>query len=121
MPIKEEQKVEIWRIKELGLILQNLSELLKKSDHHEWANVFHHYYTETQNILLGSKFYTDHLIRLVLNIKNCFHSLSSLRNLMIQGESPGENEALRQDFERGKARLFKVLEEIERRTTEYVH
>jgi len=115
------QKVEIWKVKELGLILQNLSELLKKSTHHEWANVFHHYHTETQNILLSSEFNLDHLRRLVQNIKNCFHGLSSLRNLMIQGETPGEDDGLRQDFERGKIRLLKVLEEIEKRTIEYVH
>lgn len=121
MSIQKEQKVEIWRIKELGLILQDLSELLKKSNHHDWANVFHHYHMETQNILFGSKFDTNHLIRLVQNIKDCFQGLSSLKNLMIQVESPGNNEALRQDIERGKARLFKVLEEIERQTTEYVH
>ncbi len=55
MPI---QKVEIWRVKELGLVLHHLTELFRKSDHHEWASVFHHYYVETQNILSGSEFDT---------------------------------------------------------------
>jgi len=115
------QRVETWRVKELGLILQGLSEVLKRSAHHEWANVFDHYQTETQNILTSSKLDTDQLRKLTQNIKNCFHGLSSLRNLTIQGSSPGETEGLQQDFERGKARLFKVLEELERRTIEYVH
>ncbi len=40
---------------------------------------------------------------------------------MIQGEIQEENEGLRQDFERWKTRLLKVLEEIESRKIEYVH
>lgn len=121
MSVQAEKKIEIWRVKELGVILQNLSDLLKRSTHQEWANVFHHYHTETQNILLSPEFKIDPLKRLVLNIKNCFHSLSSLRNLSMQGDLPGEGRELQQDFERGKARLLKVLDELEKRMIEYVH
>lgn len=115
------QKIEKWRLEELALVLNKLSELLRKGNHSEWANVFHHFHDEAQKILMKQEFDLALLERLVKNIKNCFLGMSSLRNLILYDLELEESEKINQDFQHSKARLLKILENMAQRTIEYIN
>jgi len=78
------QKIEKWRLEELALVLNQLSEILREGNHCEWANVFHHFQDESQKILSKKEFDLD--------------SLKSTR-----------------------ACLFKILEDMEKKTIEFIN
>ena len=104
------QKIETWRIKELSLVLQKMSDLLRHSHNYEWSNVFSHFRIESHNILTKKEFDADQLERLIRNIKTCFHSTSTLRN------SPNN-----QEFLQTKAHLLKILGDMKERMVEHIH
>jgi len=115
------QKIEKWRLEELALVLNHLSELLRKGNNREWANVFYHFHTEAQNIISNREFDLEPLKKLIQNIKNCFLRLSSFKNLVFWPKDSGENEKINQDFQHSRARLLKILEDMEQRTIEYIN
>lgn len=113
------QKIERWRVQELMLVLEQLSEILRKGNHIDWANVFRHYYDESSQILSQHEISTDKLRRLVGNIQNCFTSVDSFRNLRFSDEA--EVSDLSQILLQTKARLFQLIGELRIRMMEYVH
>jgi len=113
------QKIETWRIKELSLVLQQMTELLKQGNNREWANVFSHFRTESQNIVDKKEFDADQLERLVRNIKNCFHNTSTLRNLVLSKKSSLQD--INQEFLQAKAHLLKILDDMKDRMVEHMH
>ena len=115
------QKIEKWRLEELALVLNQLIELLKKGDSREWANVFYHFQLEAQKIISGLEFDLELLKKLIQNIKNCFLGVSSFKNLILWDIESGENAKINQDFKRSRARLIRILEDMEQRTTEYIN
>lgn len=115
------QKIETWRVKELAIVLGQLSELLRQGNSYEWANVFSHFHTESQNILSKKEFDVEYVMRLIRNIRNCFHSTSTLKNLTLSIEDSPREVKVNHDFQLTKARLLKILEDIERRTIEHIH
>ncbi|MFQ6108077.1 MAG: hypothetical protein ACE5L7_00800 [Candidatus Aminicenantales bacterium] len=115
------QKIETWRVKELSFVLEHLSELLRKGDNYEWANVFFHFRTESQNILLSKTFDVEQLKRLLQNIKNCFSRTSTLNHLVLQRKGSADHARINEDFQVMKARLLKILEDMEQRTVEHIH
>ncbi|MFP4082342.1 MAG: hypothetical protein ACLFVG_06235 [Candidatus Aminicenantes bacterium] len=115
------QKIEKWRIKELASVLHNLSELLRKGDNSEWANVFHHFHSECQKIITHPEFDFDSLKRLIQNIKNCFLDMSSLRNLELRHTDSEENMKINRDWQHGRAHLIEVLQDMENRSIEYIN
>jgi hypothetical protein len=115
------QKIEKWRLEELALVLHDLSELLRKGDNCEWANVFFHFHDESQKIISKKEFDLHLLKRLIQNIKNCFAGVSSLRNLVLWHMNSRENSKVNQDFKHSRARLLKILDDIEQRTIEYIN
>lgn len=115
------QKIEKWRLEELALVLNQLSEILKEGNHCEWANVFHHFQDESQKILSKKEFDLDSLKRLIRNIKNCFQGMSSLKNLVFYDLEAGESTEINHDFQRTRACLFKILEDMEKKTIEFIN
>lgn len=115
------QKIEKWRLEELALVLNQLIELLKKGDSREWANVFYHFHLEAQKIISGLEFDLELLKKLIQNIKNCFLGVSSFKNLILWDIESGEDAKINQDFKRSRARLIRILEDMEQRTTEYIN
>lgn len=107
------QKIEKWRVEELALVISELSDLLRKGDDCEWANVFSHYHQESQKIVSNKEFNIDHLKKLVTNVKNCFSGASSLNNLVLWNESSEEMSRLNQELFQTRARLLKILEDME--------
>jgi len=115
------QKIEKWRLEELTLVLDRLSGLLRKGDHCEWANVFHHFQEESHKILSKKEFDLDSSKRLIRNIKNCFQGVSSLKNLVLRDLEYGESGKINHDFQRTRARLLKILEDMDKRTIEFIN
>jgi len=114
------QKLEKWRVKELALVLKQLAVLLKNGDNCEWANVFFHFHLETQIIINSKEFDLDQLKKLLINIKSCFSGISSLMNLILRHENSEEKTRLNQDLHQTRARLLKILTEMEILTIEYI-
>ena len=115
------QKIEKWRVEELALVLGYLSQLLRKGDHIEWANVFNHFHQESKHIVDRNEFNQDLLKKLISNIKNCFTGLSSLRNIVLWHLNTRESANLNQEFQKYRARLLKIIDEVEDRLVEYVN
>lgn len=113
------QRIEKWRIKELALVLNRLVNLLKKGDQREWANVFAHFYQETQELLPELDFYT--LQKLIQNIKNCYEGSNSFASLILDISLSGENEKLNREFFKARTRLYKILLQMEEQGTIYIH
>lgn len=114
------QKIEKWRVEELALLLKDLSELLRKGDNSEWANVFSHFHDESKRIIFRDEFDLDSLKKLIINIKNCFSRGGDFTSLILWHENTDEKERLNQDFSFTRARLFVILKDMEHRTVEAV-
>ncbi len=115
------QKIEKWRIEELALILKELVSLLKAGSNAEWASVFSHYYFESQKILHEESLDSESLLKLVKNIKACFKEISSLRNLVLWPQDSTQDKDINQDFIALRNRLLLILEEMEKRSREYIN
>lgn len=115
------QKIETWRVKELSLVLLQMTDLLRQGNNREWANVFSHFLTESQNILAEKEFDADQLERLIRNIKNCFHNTSTLRNLMLSRDSSLSDSDINREFLQTKAHLLKILDDMKERMVEHIH
>lgn len=115
------QKIEKWRIEELALVLNHLSQLLRRGDNCEWANVFSHFHQESKQIVEKNEFDQHLLKKLVINIKNCFTGLHSLRNIVLWHLNTRESANLNQEFQRYRARLLKIIEYVEKRLIEYIN
>jgi len=115
------QKIEKWRVEELALVLNQISKLMRKGDNCEWANVFSHFHQESKQIVNKNEFDQHLLKRLVTNIKNCFIGLNSLRNIVLWHLNTRESASLNQEFQRYKARLLNIIENIEKRLIEYIN
>lgn len=115
------QKVEKWRVEELALVLSELTDLLKAGDNREWANVFSHYYDETQKIVAKTEFDSSLLSKLVGNVRDCFHTSSSFTKIALKHDNPKEEQKLNQALYLIRARLLKVLKDLEERIVELVH
>jgi len=115
------QKIEKWRIEELGLVLNELSFLLKLGESSEWANVFSHFNDESQKIVTKKEFDLDSLNKLVRNIKNCFFKGSSFTDTLFRHENPKEETKLNQILYLIKARLLKILTDMENNIIEYIN
>lgn len=114
------QKIEKWRVEELALVLIQLAELLKKGDNCEWSNVFFHFKDESLKIINSKEFDLDQLKRLLRNINNCFSGASSLKNIVLWHENSEEKKRINQELLQVRARLLKILTEIEIRTVEHI-
>lgn len=115
------QKIEKWRIQELAIVLTQLTELLKRGNHTEWANVFSHYYYESQKLLLRKEFNLNELKRLLQNIGNCFIGSSSFRNLTLWQDNQDRSESLNKEFNQVRSRLLVILAQMENQSVEYVN
>jgi len=115
------QKVEKWRVQELGQALNQLALLLRRGENTEWANVFSHFGHEAQNITTHENFDLDVLKRLAQNIVNCFDGISSLRKLVLNHENPRQMETLNQKFREAIQLLFEILASIEEKWTEPIN
>lgn len=117
----EMQKIEKWRIQELAHILNDLAEILKQGNNAEWANVFTHFYYESQKILYCKEFRLEELKKLLQNIGNCFIGISSFRNLSLGQDLPAESEILNKEFNKIRSRLLVVLAQMENQAVEYIN
>lgn len=115
------QKIEKWRIEELALVLIELSDLLRKGDNREWANVFSHFHLESQQIHSSKAFNLDELKRLIINIKHCFSSVSSFANIVLWCENSEERTRINQELNLTRSCLLTILNNLERLTTEHAH
>ena len=115
------QKIEKWRIQELALVLNHLTELLIQGNHSEWANVFSHYHYESKKLLLKKEFDLNDLKRLLRNIGNCFISSSSFRNLTLWKDNQDQSEFLNREFNEVRSRLLVILAQMENQSVEYVN
>ena len=111
------QKVETWRIKELEIILNQISGLLRKGNNNDWANVIAHFHHESHQILSKKEFDLNALKRLILNIRNCYEDVNSFKNLSLWQE----DSELNQEFHCARSRLFSILVEMENQIVEYVN
>jgi hypothetical protein len=114
------QKIEKWRVKELALVLNELSLLLKAGNTRDWANVFSHFHDESQKIISKNEFDPDSLNKLVKNIKNCYFSSSSFTNIILRHENSEENARMNQSLYLTRSALLKILLDLEGRLVDYV-
>ena len=115
------QKIEKWRIEELALVLSELSALLRTGDSREWANVFSHFHDESQIIISKKEFDLNALNKLVINIKNCFFNGRSFKEIALRHKSLKEEINLNEGFLFVRARLYKILMDLEHRITEHIN
>jgi hypothetical protein len=118
---KAMQKVEKWRIQELGQVLSRLSRLLRQGENSEWANVFFHFAQEAQNLVDHKRFDLNVLKRLVQNIINCFDGISSMGSLVLIQENANKMDLLNQEFRDSIKFLFEILASIKAKWTESVN
>ena len=111
--LKTMQRIEKWRVEELALVISELSDLLRQGDDCEWANVFSHYHQESQKIVSSKEFNIDYLQKLVTNVMNCFSGSSSLNSLVLWHENSEERTRLNQELFQTRARLLKILKDME--------
>lgn len=116
--LKAMQRIEKWRVEELALVISELSDLLREGDDYEWANVFSHYHQESQKIVSSKEFNIDYLHKLVTNVMNCFSGSSSLNSLVLWHENSEERTRLNQKLFQTRARLLKILKDMEDRAVE---
>jgi hypothetical protein len=114
------QKIEKWRVKELALILNELSLLLKAGKTLDWANVFSHFHDESQKIISKDEFDSDSLSKLIKNIKNCFFGSSSFTNIILRHENSEEKARINQSLYLTRAHLLKILMDLEDRLVDYI-
>lgn len=115
------QKVEKWRVEELALVLSELTDLLKAGENREWANVFSHYHDETQKIAANTEFDSGLLSKLVRNVRDCLHGSSSFTKIALRHDNPKEEQKLNQALYLTRARLLKVIKDLEERIVELIH
>lgn len=115
------QKIEKWRIEELAIVLNELTTLLRTGESRDWANVFSHFYDESQKIIFKKEFDLDALSKLVINIKNCFFNGHSFKEIALRHKSPREEIKLNEGFLFVRARLYKILTDLEHRVAEYIN
>ncbi len=115
------QKIEKWRVEELSLVLNELTVLLKAGNNSEWANVFSHFYDESKIIVLNKEFDSNSLNKLVKNITNCFERNSSFTSIALKHKNPKEEQKLNQALYLTRARLLRVLKDMEERIIEHIH
>lgn len=115
------QKIEKWRIEELALVLDELAVLLSAGERSEWANVFSHFCDESRAIGTNKEFDSSSLNKLVKNIMNCFEKNSSFTSISLQNKNPKEEQKLNQALYLTRARLLKVLKDMEERIIEHIH
>jgi len=115
------QKIEKWRVKELALILNELALLLKAGNTRDWANVFSHFYDESQMIISKDEFVSDSLGKLVKNIKNCYFGSSSFTNIILRHENSEEKARINQSLYLTRARLLEILMDLENRLVDYIN
>jgi hypothetical protein len=114
------QKIEKWRVNELALVLNELSLLLEAGKTRDWANVFSHFYYESQKIVSKDEFDSDSLTRLVKNIKNCFLSAGSFTNIILRHENSQEEARINQSLYLTRANLLRILMDLENRLVDYI-
>ena len=115
------QKIEKWRIQELAIVLQQMTELLRRGNHIEWANVFTHYYYESQKLFVKQEFDLQDLKKLLQNIGNCFVGVSSFRNLTLWEDNQDQSDHLNKEFTQVRSRLLVILAQMENQSIEYVN
>ncbi len=115
------QKVEKWRVEELGLVLNELAVLLRAGENSEWASVISHYHDESKKIVAKKEFDSDSLKKLVTNIMNCFDKNSSFSNIALKHVDPKEEQKLNQALYLTRARLLTVIRDMEERIIEHIH
>jgi hypothetical protein len=115
------QKIEKWRVEELSLLLDLLAALLRLGKNPEWANVFFHFNEETELILSAGAFDIGPVKMLVRNIKNCFGADGNFVTLQLEDAEPLIKNALNLEFAQARARLWNALQEMEKRTVEFVN
>ena len=114
------QKIEKWRLEELALVLKHLAELLSKGDNREWANVFLHFYQESQYMIASKAFNLEQILKLIRNIKNCYSGASSFMNLVLYHDNEKEKKRFNQDLFKARTRLLKIMAELEDRSVDYI-
>ena len=115
------QKIEKWRIQELVLVLEEISSILRKGNNAEWASVFSHYYQEARQILESKNLQVDKLNRLIFNIKNCFHTGSSLDDPLIFEDMQKEFYGILKEYQTTRLRLLGILQQMEDQLVEFIH
>lgn len=115
------QKIEKWRVEELSLVLNELAVLLRAGENSEWANVFSHFYDESKAIVAKKEFDSNSLNKLVKNITNCFERNSSFTSIALKHKKPREEQKLNQALFLTRARLLRVLKDMEERIIEHIH
>lgn len=115
------QKVPKWRVQELALVLLRLVEILRLGGNTEWANVLSHFYEETQAILRQEKLDLALLKRLLLNIQSCYKDVSSFNSLSLRHSHRDTFELLTSEFHEVRARLLRIIQEIDKHSLEYIH
>jgi len=114
------QKIEKWRVEELSLVLNLLTNILKRGDNHDWANVFLHFNQEAQAIISLKMFDLVKLQQLIINIKNCFSGNSSLNSVVLWDKNSEEKTRINQELFQIRTRLLKILKQMEDQTQEYI-
>jgi hypothetical protein len=118
--LKSMQKIEKWRVNELALVLNELSLLLEGGKTRDWANVFSHFYDESQKIVSKNEFDSGSLTRLIKNIKNCFLGTSSFTSIILRHENSEEKARINQNLYLTRAHLLRILMDLEKRLVDYI-
>jgi hypothetical protein len=115
------QKIEKWRVQELAMVLEKMSELFKDGGNAEWGSVFLHFSQETKRIFGQKIFNPESLGKLVLNIRGCFSGLSSLKNIVLVHSDRARMKEINREFLGARGRLLEILDELDARMIELIH
>jgi len=114
-------RIEIWRLEELGMLLGDLTAVLKAGRFPEWAGVFDHFSHELALIREAGIGNPSELRRLVRNIQLCFEGSSGFLHLVLIGKDEDEGAALNLRLTLLKARMTEALEVIDLRLVDRVN
>jgi len=113
--------IELWRIRQLALVLEQIARLLKSGANAEWAGVFSHYLNEIERQFLQNPINIHALKQLVVNIKNCYMDVDSFVDLELVHSEDSVADSLNREFNKERALLYKIILDMESRMKEYSH
>jgi hypothetical protein len=114
-------RFELWRLREVALLIDDLVIILRSGKNPEWANVFGHFGHEWELLGLPKAEDRGELSRLSRNIRCCLAEESGLARLVLEGKNDEESGELNRRFIQLKTRLKNALDTIQERLVERVN
>jgi len=114
-------KVEPWRLKELALLLDELTLILESGKNPEWAGVFRHFGQELELLSSTRPDNRAGLKKLVRSIGLCLDTGGGFSRLVLDVSDSDEGMAISLRFGRLRVALVEAVKDLGERIVEFMH